>query len=341
MKLENLKLNPAISKLTGSHLFKQGKAVLLASTIAITTPQVASANVDSENIFRDKDAITMVLLDKGYTEESDEFATEYDKLLSKRKEQRLSEEEEIAEFFDQDADNERLSEINEAIEIADKLEELAPNAFEYLSTSKEEVLSLDIPALYDEMQVATINNDEETFKNEHLSDLAALNAYTYLSTGTIKTTLTNQLSAMIIDYVASQGKTLTSIDATKIDPDNGTITIEYTTDYGNESTTFDGKVAEKFITSYQQLSDYYKTGLEVISSDSHETQPEDTFLYNGVDISTGTSAWLALSDYEVKKALTDGLSLIDTLSNSENYNLEGSMEDGNSISITEGPTKNF
>ena len=68
---------------------------------------------------------------------------------------------------------------------------------------------------------------------------------------------------------------------------------------------------------------------------------EDTFLYNGVDISTGTSAWLALSDYEVKKALTDGLSLIDTLSNSENYNLEGSMEDGNSISITEGPTKNF
>lgn len=333
MELKNFKMNTNIKKLTNSHLLKSGKAVILASTMALANPQMVSANVDSENIFRDEDAITMNLVNQGYDEETAEFTTEYDKMMEQRTEARLTESQELADYFAQSADGERLENIQKAIEIADKLEELAPDALEYLSTSKDEVLALDIPALYDEMQVAIINEDEEKFKKEHISDLAALNAYNYFSTGTISETLTTRLYSPIIDYVASEGRDLYSIDGIGLNEEDSTIVIIITTDLGSETITFDGSLAKDISDVFKKSYDYYCNGLEVVSDNTYEPKEEDTFIYNGVDVTTGNSAWLVLNDANVKETLTDGLSLIETLNNQDAYELDNTIEEGMVISL--------
>ncbi len=223
-----------------------------------------------------------------------------------------------------------ISEIEKAITLSNALNTYYPGPTELSNTDVDEIVSVDINALYNEYTRAVKRNREAKFCQNHIGDLAAIDAFTLFSCRTVTNELKSAITNRIASIVASEGYKITAWPAVEINATEAYVIIG--TNYGYIRYNLQGPIIDEAKNVISYLEAQYTTAINNARGTS--TLHDNAFVVNGVNPYYNTTVYLTFGDSDRKDTLTNGISIIDKLNTFEA--LEFSRT-GNTISITEPP----
>lgn len=293
MKKENRKLN-----------LKKGIASIALATSLIFTgvPSVASAAVNPENIVKDEHYV------------EDRTAIRYDEMQT------------INEFFSIDV---KVDTVEKAIILSDVINSYYPGPNMYSNTTCEEVLTIDIDAIYEEYLLAEENGTVELFAAKHLMDMAAIDAYTTLGCRVVN----NEINRSIINTVGSlcynSGFNHSRMEIfigsenpfVLLKVENGYIKVNLDGEYVENLSRISNVLDRKYRNAVYDIGGFVTNQERAI--DANRTFPDfNAFSYNGVDTATGKSAWLSAGDDDRKAMMTNAIEATKEIVNGENVELQ-------------------
>ena len=303
MKKENRKLN-----------LKKGIASIALATSLIFTgvPTVASAAVNPENIVKDEH----------YIEDRNDI--------------RYNEMQTINEFFTIDV---KVETIEKAIVLSDVINSYYPGPNMYSNTTCEEVLTIDIDAIYEEYLLAEENGTVELFAAKHLMDMAAIDAYTTLGCRVVN----NEIDKVITESVGSIYHDLGISCIPKTYIGNNGIFVLLQTETGYIKVNLEGEYIDNLSRISNVLERKYRNAIYDIGGlttkqerviDANRTFPDfNAFSYNGVDTVTGKSAWLSAGDDDRKDMMQFAIATTKEIATGENIELQ--FTDGSFYQLTD------
>ena len=277
--------------------------VALTASLALANPTAAMAYVEPQNIIGEEQTVE-------------------DRTDIKR-----NDAEEINEFFTgTDYNGVRFvtrEEVAKAIAISDQLNYY--NNYEvnqYSNTCKSEIFCLDINSMFDEY-LADNQYGFQVFSGRNIDKKPAIDAFLNFSCGSVSRDLKTDIENAITNALFDAGLEVTSAPRIRIKGDkvyafarvNGFV----------QMIELQGENINEALDYLRILDSRYQSCLNNIAGYSNEYP--NSFAYNGIDLTTGESTWLALGDDELK----------DTLSNALAY--ERNVEKDLSVSI--GDTRFF
>lgn len=223
-----------------------------------------------------------------------------------------------------------ISEIEKAITLSNTLNNYYPGPTELSNTDVDEIVSVDINGLYKEYTRAVKRNREAKFCQNHIGDLAAIDAFTLFSCRTVTNELKTSIANRIASIVASEGYKVTVWPSVEINATEAYVIIG--TNCGYIRYNLQGPIIDEAKNIVSYLESQYTTAINNARGTS--TLHDNAFVVNGVDPRYNTTVYLTFGDSDRKDTLTNGISIVNKLNTFEA--LEFSRT-GNTISITEPP----
>ncbi len=257
--------------------------VALTASLALANPTAAMAYVEPQNIIGEEQTV------------------------EDRTDIKFHDAEEINDFFiGTDYFGNRFvtrEEIAKAIAISDQLNFY--NNYEvnqYSNTCKNEVFSLNINDMFDEY-LADEGYGFQVFSERNIGQKPAIDAYLNFSCGSIVRDIKTDIENAINNALFNAGLEVTNSPRIRVKGDkvyafarvNGFV----------QMIELQGEDLNEALDYLRILDNRYQVCLNNIAGKSNEYP--NTFAYNGIDITTGESTWLALGDEELKDTLSSAL----------------------------------
>ena len=212
-----------------------------------------------------------------------------------------------------------IEEIEKAIELSDVLNDYFFDSVIYTNTTKNEVLSLDIDAMYEDYTEATQDyryNDVE-FCEANLENKPAIDAYITFACGTISNNLKSIIANKVNSVIATEGFKMTSNP--KVLTMNNKLYVVLEIEGQAQVFEVTGTISNEIVSLCNTLDNHSQIALNNIGGYSNEY--ENTFAYNGIDKYTNESVWLSFPDTEKQQEITKGIEYYKNILNDEEYNL--------------------
>ena len=307
MKINNLQLWENL-KNSGKKVLVRGLPIAMVGVIVVSamSPTTAYAYVKGENIVRDEDYYTM----------------------NQREEIRSNDVEVIDRMFTEDV---TLTEVLAAIELSDAIISYYPGPNEYINTNLAEVTSLDVLDLKEDLNSAQDRNREKKYCKSLREEMAAVDAFTLFGNRTVTSTIEKLLSNKIVALFQGYGMNVKNCR------------LFISEDYAFALVSNDKEVCKVNLTGefFNQLKSLYLTMngkymMAIKDMKGIETETENSFCYNGVNIEDGQSAWLSIGDDERKAILRDGIMYASLLEEDESIGYDcPDLYDGNKCDKSE------
>ena len=288
MKIRNLQLWDNLKK-KGERVLVKGAPMVVAGVIAVSVlcPVTAHAYVKGENIVRDEDYYTMYQRDEI---RSNDVAV-------------------IDQMFTQDV---TIDEVLAAIEVSDAINSYYPGPNQYINTNLEEVTSLDVLDLKDDLNRAQNRNKDKSYCKSLRDEMAAVDAYTLFGNRTVTYNIEKLVCAKVTQLFQGYGMNVKECK------------LYIGEDYAFALVSNDKEVCKVNLTGefFEQLKSLYLTMngkymMAIKDMKGIETETENSFCYNGVNVEDGQSAWLSIGDDERKAILRDGIMYLSLLEEDE------------------------
>lgn len=288
MKIKNLELWDNF-KNSGKKVLIKGAPMVVAGVIAVSmlAPTTAYAYVKGENIVRDEDYHTMY----------------------QREEIRANDVEVIDRMFTEDV---TLEEVLAAIEVSDAINSHYPGPNQYINTNLEEVTSLDVLDLKSELNRAQDRNREKSYCKSLREEMAAVDAFTLFGNRTVTSNIEKLICRKVTQLFKGYGMNVKNCR------------LFIGEDYAFALVSNDKEVCKVNLTGefFEQLKSLYLTMngkymMAVKDMKGIETETENSFCYNGVNVTDGQSAWLSIGDDERKAILREGITYVSLLEEDE------------------------
>lgn len=288
MKIKNLQLWDNLRN-SGKKVLVRGLPIAMAGVISISmlAPTTAYAYVEGENIVRDEDYHTMY----------------------RRQEIRDNDVEVIDRMFTEDV---TIEEVLAAIEVSDAINSHYPGPNKYINTNLEEVTSLDVLDLKEDLNYAQVRNRERSYCKSLREEMAAVDAYTLFGNRTVTSTIEKLVCAKVTQLFQGYGMNVKNCR------------LFIGEDYAFALVSNDKEVCKVNLTGefFEQLKSLYLTMngkymMAVKDMKGIETETENSFCYNGVNVTDGQSAWLSIGDDVRKEILREGITYLSLLEEDE------------------------
>ena len=288
MKIRNLQLMENF-KNSGKKVLVKGLPIAMAGAIAVSmlSPVTAYAYVKGENIVRDEDYHTMY----------------------QREEIRKNDVVVIDQMFSKDV---TIEELLAAIELSDAINSYYPGSNEYINTNLEEVTELDVMELKNGLDKAQNRNKEKSYCKSLREEMAAIDAYTLFGSKTILTKVEGLLKAKLTELFQGYGM---NVKACKLYIGEEYAFALVSNDKEVCKVNLTGEFFEQLRTVCLALNSKYNMATNDMQG--IETETENSFCYNGVNVVDGKSAWLSIGDDERKDLLKEAITLVYALEKDE------------------------
>lgn len=205
-----------------------------------------------------------------------------------------------------------LDSLCQAMEMSDALNLYNAGNLELINTTRDEVLGLNVPGLYQEFQANPYG-----FAATHQEDRAAMDAYITFGTRTVETAMRDEIASRVYGYLIAQGKNVTVYPYVTIT--KGEVSCMYEVNGQAEKIVLYGDRIEDIKSQYLNLDQHYNMALHSINgtSDDYENQ----FAYNGVRKGTGESVWLSIGSDDLKGELREAIEFTRGLQNAQSYDI--------------------
>lgn len=207
--------------------------------------------------------------------------------------------------------------VRKAIELSDILNSYFYDPVAFTNTTANEIVSLDVNQLYAEYTAAKDSKVEQNvldFCANNLPNKPAIDAFVTFGAGNVAADLKACVANKVFDQLLSNGANVTFGPIVIANNEefyclvevNGTLKKIY----------LQGETCDNIRNICVYLENTYNLAINNIAgSEEHDL----SFMYNGIDIATGESAWLALPDDDKKDLIRAGLNLVTELNVAENY----------------------
>lgn len=288
MKIKNLQLWENLRN-SGKKVLVKGAPLVVAGVITVSAlcPVTAYAYVKGENIVRDEDYHTMY----------------------QREEIRANDVKTIDQMFTEDV---TLEEVLAAIEVSDAINSHYPGPNQYINTNLEEVTSLDVLELKEDLNKAQDRNREKFYCKSLREEMAAVDAFTLFGNRTVTSTIEKLVCEKVTELFQGYGMNVKNCR------------LFIGEDYAFALVSNDKEVCKVNLTGefFEQLKSLYLTMngkymMAIKDMAGIETETENSFCYNGVNVTDGQSAWLSIGDDERKAILREGITYASLLEEDE------------------------
>lgn len=221
-------------------------------------------------------------------------------------------------------------EIKKAIELSDELNSYYFDLIEYTNTRLTEVKELDINRIYNDYQFAISSNKTSKitqFYKNNLNNKPAIDAFITFSCGTVSQSIKTNIAKRVCEVLKNELGAITSTPKVIIHENHLLVVVEI--DGQTQIIELKGEEITNIISTCNTLDKSYNTAIDNISGKSSDY--ENTFTYNGVDYVTEESAWLSLPDESKKDFLLEAISLEESISTSDNYEILSNIENCSSV----------
>ncbi|MDE5888821.1 MAG: hypothetical protein K2H20_02250, partial [Bacilli bacterium] len=199
-----------------------------------------------------------------------------------------------------------LDEIKKAITLSDVLNTYYPGPTELSNTDVDEIVSVDINGLYKDYTRALKRNNEAKFCQNHIGDLAAIDAFTLFSCRTVTNELKSSIATRISSIVTSEGYQVTVWPSVEINANEAYVIIG--TNNGYFRYNLEGPVIDEVKSVIAYLESQYTSAINIAKGTSNTY--ENAFVVNGVNPKTNTTVYLTFGDSDRKDTIVNGISLI-------------------------------
>lgn len=224
-----------------------------------------------------------------------------------------------------------ISEVRKAIALSDALNTYYPGPTELSNTNVDEIVNININELFNDYTRETKGNYEYRFCQEHIGDLAAIDAFTLFSCRTVTNELKASIANRIASIVASEGYTITVWPTVEINANEAYVVVGIPNGYIFYNLS--GKVIEEAKSMVSTLEAQYRTAINNANGTSELA--DNAFRVNGVDPRYNETVYLTFGDSDRKEILTKTIDIIDKIKKHEA--LEFVRTDSSTITISEPP----
>ncbi len=211
-----------------------------------------------------------------------------------------------------------ISDVKKAVTLSDVLNSYYFDILLYTNTKPSELLSLDINRLYESYELANGNRRNlDNYCARNLVNKPAVDAFLTLGCKRVSDTLKNGVAYQLCQKLISNGERITYGPVVVLNNNDFAVFVEVNGRLRKYSLT--GETCDNIKEVCLSLDKTYNLAINNIAGYSMEH--DDSFMYNGVEVRTGESAWLSIPDDEKKETLKTAINLYENLSKGDYFTI--------------------